>query len=146
MKAQTLRRLRQFHLYLGVFFTPAILLFSISGGLQTYRLQEAKGYGATPPSWIVWLASVHKDQRLPRAEAQATTKPALTAAPKSSKSSPPPSSATAIMKVFTALLAAGLSLSALLGATIAVNTRSTRGIAIAMLALGTVLPVAVLYL
>lgn len=44
-----------------MFFAPAIFLFALSGALQTFRLQEAKGYGGQPPGWIVWMASVHKD-------------------------------------------------------------------------------------
>jgi hypothetical protein len=66
MSPQTQRRLRRLHLYLGVFFAPAIILFSLSGALQTFRWQEEKGYGGTPPAWIVWMASVHKDQTTPR--------------------------------------------------------------------------------
>jgi hypothetical protein len=146
MKAQRLRQLRQWHLYLGVFFTSAILLFSISGGLQTYRLQEARGYGGTPPSWIVWMASVHKDQRLPRAEAGEAKPKEVAGAPKPAKPKGAPSASTALLKIFVALLAAGLCLSALLGATIALNTRATRGISLVMLALGSILPVALLYL
>ncbi len=61
MKAQTMRQLRRIHHYIGVFFKPAILLFALSGALQTFRLQEEKGYGGTPQTWIVWMASVHKD-------------------------------------------------------------------------------------
>jgi uncharacterized iron-regulated membrane protein len=144
MKAQTMRRLRQWHLYLGVFFTPAILLFSISGGLQTYRLQEAKGYGGPPPSWIVWMASLHKDQRLPKTEAASDQKPV--GAPKAAKPKAQPSRSTTLLKLFVALLAAGLSFSAILGATIAISTRSTRGVSVLMLALGAIVPVAVLYL
>lgn len=53
MKAQTMRLVRQYHLYLGQFLAPAILLFALSGALQAFRLQEAKGYGGTPPLWIV---------------------------------------------------------------------------------------------
>ena len=66
MNVQTMRRLRQFHHYIGVFLAPAIIFFAISGGLQTFRLQETKGWGGTPPGWIVWMASAHKDQAGPR--------------------------------------------------------------------------------
>ena len=66
MKASTQRTLRQYHHYIGVFLAPAILLFAISGALQTFRLTEAKGYGGPPPNWMVWLAAVHKDQAPPR--------------------------------------------------------------------------------
>ncbi len=147
MKAQTMRQVRQLHLYLGIFFTPAILLFSVSGGLQTYRLQEAKGYGGPPPSWIVWMASVHKDQRLPRAEAEAAPKPAAaTGAPTPAKPKSPQSSGIALLKIFVALLAAGLCFSALLGSVIALNMRSTRNVSLVMLALGAIVPVMTLYL
>lgn len=65
MKGQTMRRLRQYHQYLGGFFAPLIPLLAISGALQTFRSQDAQGYGGTPPSWIVWPASIHKDQAHP---------------------------------------------------------------------------------
>jgi hypothetical protein len=52
MNAKTMRRIRQLHLYIGVFFLPAILFFAISGGLQAFRLQQASGWdGAPPPAW-----------------------------------------------------------------------------------------------
>ncbi len=70
MTVQTLRRLRQFHHVIGVFLAPAIIFFAISGGLQTFRLHEAKGWGGTPPGWIVWMGAAHMDQAPPRAKAQ----------------------------------------------------------------------------
>jgi hypothetical protein len=143
MRAQTLRKLRQWHRYLGLFFTPAILLFSVSGGMQTYRLQETSGYGGTPPSWIMWLASIHKDQRLPRGSAAPAQKSALSEHPTTAKASPRRS--TTMLKAFVALLAAGLALSALLGATIAINTKTSRGFSLLMLALGAIVPLVVLY-
>lgn len=143
MRAQTLRKLRQWHRYLGVFFTPAILLFSISGGLQTYRLQETGGYGGTPPSWIVWMASIHKDQRLPRSSAEPDRKSPVSTQPAKPKATPRRS--TTLLKAFVALLAAGLGLSALLGATIAINTKASRGFSLLVLALGAIVPIAMLY-
>lgn len=136
MKAQTMRQLRRWHLYLGVFFAPAILLFSVSGGLQAYRIQDAPN----PPYWIAWIASVHKDQRLPKpvAPEKEHAEPA--------KPKPAIPLSRQILRVFAALLAAGLSLSALLGVMIALNTKSTRNISLLMLVLGTVLPVAALYI
>ena len=59
-----MRRIRQIHFYLGVFFAPLIILFALSGAFQTFRLQESpKGSTYTPPAWIVKLADIHKDQR-----------------------------------------------------------------------------------
>jgi hypothetical protein len=61
-----MRRLRQIHHWLGAFFAPAILFFTITGALQTFSLHESKGRtDYTPPKWIVVAASIHKDQALP---------------------------------------------------------------------------------
>ena len=50
MTPQTLRTLRKLHHYFGVVLAPAILFFAISGGLQTFRLQQASGWSGSPPS------------------------------------------------------------------------------------------------
>lgn len=147
MKAQTMRNLRRYHHYIGVFFTPAILLFALSGALQTFRLQEAKGYGGTPPGWIVWMASVHKDQSLPRE--RAASKPgagdAAKPAAKGGQQARPPARVSPLpLKIFVALLSIGLILSSVLGVVIALNNRSTRTVSIAMLVAGAVVPLLLL--
>jgi hypothetical protein len=154
MTPRTMQKLRRYHFYVGMFFAPAILLFALSGALQTFRLQEEKGYGGTPPGWIVWMASVHKDSRLPKPQVAHVEdhhhdgdedKPAAAVA----KPMPAPGAKapfTLPMKIFAALMAVGLMLSALLGVTIALNNRTTRRISIAMLAAGTLLPLALLLL
>lgn len=146
MKAQTMRQLRRIHHYIGVFFTPAILLFALSGALQTFRLQEEKGYGGTPPTWIVWMASVHKDSATPRdrgaerkeqrpvASVAERARPIAKPAPASSKPSRLP------MQVFVALLSVGLIVSSVLGVMIALNNAATRRVSILMLVIGTALP------
>ena len=155
MKAQTQRSLRQYHHYLGVFFAPAIMFFAFTGALQTFSLHEAKGYhGGTPPNWIVWLASVHKDQGPPHekhaaASAQAAAAPVThddhatddhhDAAPTGKHPSPLP------LKIFILLMAIGLSLSSLLGITIALTNRATRRVSILMLLAGAVLPCVLLW-
>jgi uncharacterized iron-regulated membrane protein len=150
MSPNTMRQLRRWHLYLGVFFAPAIFFFALSGALQTFRLQEDKGWGGAPPGWIVWMASVHKDSSLPRERAghddhdhadgkAAEPKPA--AAPR-----PPQKHFTLPMKIFALLMSIGLMFSALTGAVIALYSRQTRRLAIAMLAAGVVLPIALLML
>ena len=147
MNAQTMRRIRQLHLYIGVFFLPAILFFAISGGLQAFRLQQASGWdGAPPPAWMAWMGSVHIDQTVPRAEppkqpaaaAKAPADPAKEAERAARKRAALP------MKIFTAVLAAALALSALLGAAIALNSRATRRTAVLMLVAGTAVPLALL--
>lgn len=148
MRPNTLRLLRRYHHYLGLFFAPMILLFAISGALQTFRLQEAKGYGGTPPNWIVWLASVHKDQGPPREHKAEKPKPAAEigqpAKPRpeasaSKRPSPLP------LKIFVVLLSIALSLSTITGIVIALASRAMRRISIILLALGTVVPIILLW-
>ena len=145
MKAASLRRLRQWHLYLGMIFAPMILLFAISGALQTFRLHEESGWGgAKPPSWMVWMASVHRDDRLPQHEA-AKSNPdhkAMTDKPKAPRPKP---LSRLLLQIFSVLLSVGLTISAVLGIVIALNSRATRGVSLLMLAVGTALPLLLLY-
>jgi hypothetical protein len=58
-----LKVLRQIHLYIGVFLSPAILFFALTGALQTFSLHETtRGSDYKPPTWIVTLAQLHKKQ------------------------------------------------------------------------------------
>lgn len=150
MKPNTLRLLRRYHHYLGLFFAPMILLFAVSGALQTFRLQEAKGYGGTPPNWIVWLASVHKDQGPPRERkaekpkaaseiAEAAKHRAEAANGAAKRPSPLP------LKIFVLLLSIALSLSTITGIVIALASRAMRRLSILLLALGTVVPIVLLW-
>lgn len=137
MKPATNRRLRQFHHYLGIFFAPAILLFAVSGALQTFRLNEVKG----APAWMGWIATVHKDQETPQPrpprppeERPRTPRPAP-AAPKHDPIA---------LKVFVAIMSIGLIASTVLGVAIALSIRSMRRVSLVMLVLGTLLPLALL--
>ncbi len=148
MKPRTMQKLRRYHLYAGVFFAPAILLFALSGALQTFRLQEVQGYGGTPPGWIVWMASVHKDSRLPvapapeagehRHDGPAAARPAMK--PKPAKSVRLP------MQIFVTLLSIALIFSTLTGVVIALNNRAMRRVSLAMLVAGTLVPLGLLML
>lgn len=145
-----MRRLRQLHLYLGVFFAPAIMFFAFSGALQTFSLHEG-GHGSTyePPVWIVTIASIHKDQRLPRAKAEHRDPEPAHAAKAGRETeqrvhSEPSGPSPLPLKIFVLCLAVGLILSALLGITIALRNKATRQISLIMLALGTGLPVLLL--
>ncbi|PTS81009.1 hypothetical protein DBR17_10240 [Sphingomonas sp. HMWF008] len=147
MRPNTLRLLRRYHHYLGLFFAPMILLFAVSGALQTFRLQEAKGYGGPPPNWIVWLASVHKDQgppREPRAEkpkpvAEAAKPPVEAPRPGPKRPSPLP------LKIFVVLLSIALAISTIMGIVIALANRAMRRVSIVLLVLGTVMPIVLLW-
>ncbi|MES2095509.1 MAG: hypothetical protein V4459_02000 [Pseudomonadota bacterium] len=151
MKPQTLMTLRRYHSWLGVFFAPAIILFSISGALQTFRLQEEKGYGGTPPNWIVWLASVHKDQAPPHEERKETEgeklRPApAAAAPKSEAKALSKRPNTLPLKIFVVLMSLGLLGSTIVGLTIALSNRRTRSKYLVALVAGAVLPCVLLWL
>ncbi|MDP9057790.1 MAG: hypothetical protein M3N34_10790 [Pseudomonadota bacterium] len=155
MKPQTSRQLRKLHQYVGLFFTPAILFFAFSGALQTLGLHENHGAGPPAPVWIQWMASVHKDQRLlhPVPDEGAAADKGAPGQPQHDERadhhraehgdkgpSPLP------MKAFVILLSLGLIASSLLGVTIALTNRTFRKTGIITLALGTLVPVALLYL
>ena len=151
MKPQTLMTLRRYHTWLGVFFAPAIILFSISGALQTFRLQEEKGYGGTPPTWIVWLAAVHKDQSPPReerkeSEAEKPRPAPVAAAPKPEAKAPSKRPNTLPLKIFVVLMSLGLLGSTIVGLTIALSNRRTRSKYLVALVAGAVLPCVLLWL
>ena len=149
MKPKTNRSLHQFHHYLGVFFAPAIVFFALTGVLQTFGFHEAKD-GAKPAAWIVWTASIHKDQVVPRVRPPRNApvhgdahdnapEPASGAA-----ADPGPKHSAFPLKVFVGLMGIGLIASSLLGVAIALSIRSMRRVSLVMLALGTLLPMALL--
>jgi hypothetical protein len=157
MKGSTNRRLRRLHQYLGLFFAPALLLFSLSGALQTYRWQEPKGYGGSPPGWIVWLASVHKDQALPR-PAAAGPEAGPPPAPKAKAADPAASAGAAKagehkgpgrrqgLMLFVGLFGLALFLSTLLGIAIALANAANRRTNLLVLAAGVAVPLLLLFL
>ena len=128
-----------------MFFAPAIIFFAVSGALQTFRLQEVKGYGATPPEWIVWIATVHMDQTEPKADDYAG-KP-----PKPGVAKPKPTQGLAAsgsplaLKIFVGLLSIGLIVSAVIGILIALNNVATRRISAGMLSAGVLFPLVLLF-
>ena len=136
MKAATNRRLRSLHHYLGVFFAPAIVFFAVSGAIQTFRLNEAPA----APAWMAWIASVHKNQTPPRPRAVEAPRP--TREPR--RPARPPARSVFPLKVFVGIMSIGLTLSALLGIALALAAPARRRGALAMLALGTLLPLALL--
>lgn len=121
-----MKRIRQIHFYLGVFFAPIIILFALSGALQTFRLQESpKGSAYTPPSWIVKLADIHKDQRAAHEPGRQPSIP---------------------LKWFVVLMAVGLISTSLLGIYMAFKFNRDKRLVCGLIVLGIVLPLALLYL
>lgn len=54
---------RAVHLYMGVFLTPAILFFALTGAWQTFSLQSPSKDGAYAPArWVQQFSQLHKNQ------------------------------------------------------------------------------------
>lgn len=63
--------LRRMHLYLGCFFAPLLLCFSITGAWQTFlRHRETKSGDYRPPALVRALSEVHMNQRFPTEKVQ----------------------------------------------------------------------------
>ena len=59
--AASLKSVRLIHRYIGLFFSPMILFFAITGGLQMFGLHEtARGSSYIPPNILVHLSQLHK--------------------------------------------------------------------------------------
>jgi len=143
MKATTLRSLRQWHHYIGVFLAPAILFFAFSGLIQVLGWQDARN--PPPAGWVSAIAGIHKHQMLPKPrppKPDADRKPA--AAKGGGHDDDRDRGAFAPLKVFALLTAIGLFVTTLIGVTIALGTRTMRRKSLIALALGIVVPVVLL--
>ncbi|MYN18426.1 hypothetical protein GTP81_16875 [Rugamonas sp. FT107W] len=125
--------LRQLHRYLGVFFTPAIVFFALSGALQAFDLHKGAHRGDPPTyPWIAAMAALHKDQEMyepPKPKAPVAA-PAPAAA---AKAAAPEEHVNMPLKLFVVALAVGLCLSSLAGLYIAfTNPRSRRSAGFAL--------------
>ncbi len=111
---------------MGIFFAPLIIVFALSGALQTFRLQESpKGSSYAPPAWIVKLADIHKDQRAAHEPGRRRSLP---------------------MQWFVVVMSVGLISTSLLGIYMAFKYRYDKRMVTALIILGTVIPLALLYL
>jgi hypothetical protein len=146
-----LKRVRQFHLWLGAFFAPAILFFAFSGALQTFSLHEGHpGDSYQPPQWIVKLAQIHKKQnmatkpsgpaRIPDRTKQVQRKEDAPAKPRQDAAS------TLILKWFVFLMSLGLISTTGLGIYMAFQFTRDARVIWGLLAAGTILPTAILFL
>lgn len=148
MHPRILRRLRQFHLWLGMLFAPAILFFAATGALQTFDFHETED-GIAPPKWIATIAAIHKKQDFPKPRKPTPPETAGATANKAGIAAPAPVSAAPKhspwpLKIFVGFMSIGLMFSTVLGMTIALNNRQTRRTSQIMLGTGTVLPVLML--
>jgi len=136
-----MRRLRQWHQYLGMFFAPAILFFAFSGGLQVIELHESHDPAVKPAAWIVWMSDIHKhSQVIDRSRLK--PRPPLPAPPAGARPAKPERHEEHFQpfKPFAVALALLLFGTTLLGMTIALSSRATRRASLIALALGVVVP------
>lgn len=135
--------IRVWHTYLGMLIAPSVLFFALTGALQIFSLHES--HGAYQPFPLVEkLGMLHKDQVFARKERH-EPKPAS-----AQEGQPPPpdddddhvSLGTLVLKWFFLLVAAGLTSSTVLGLWIGLTHLRHKRVALGLLAVGIVLPVA----
>jgi len=150
--ATSLRLLRLIHRYIGLFFSPTILFFAITGGLQMFGLHESgRGSSYLPPNILVHLSQLHKKGTLylpPRKVAPPdSSKPdgakpdAKVETPKSTQgphATPPPNSAP--MKTFFAATAIALAVSTCTGLMMGWKYARRKSIFLLTLAAGILIP------
>ena len=142
MKATTLRSLRQWHRYIGVFLAPAILFFAFSGLIQVIGWQDQRD--PPPPGWVSAIAGIHQHQMLPKPRpAQPERKPGGAPAAADDDHDHDHGGFTPL-KIFALLTAIGLFTTTLIGLTIALGTRAMRRQLLIALGLGIVAPIVLL--
>jgi hypothetical protein len=155
-KSSTLKLFRQIHLYFGVFISPAILFFAITGALQTFSLHETtKGSDYKPPTWLVKLGQLHKKQTLvvpvrrPQPPAAAPAKATDASTPAASKPllpdaiAPKPKNLLP-MKLFFLLVSIGLVISTFTGIYMAYKYNRNKSWVTGLLVAGVVVPLLLL--
>lgn len=59
-----MKSMRLIHMYLGCFFAPLLILFTVTGAYQTFDLHEPhKETGYQPSSLVKSFSQIHKNQR-----------------------------------------------------------------------------------
>jgi hypothetical protein len=145
-----LKVVRQIHLYIGIFISPAILFFALTGALQTFSLHEtSRDSDYKPPTWIVTLAQLHKKQttvvpiRKTR-PADVAPKPDKHADASTPQPSPEPQKSHLPMKIFFLLVAIGLFTSTLTGIYMSYKFMRNRLVVTALLIAGIIIPLLLL--
>jgi len=145
-KNDTLKLLRNLHLYTGTFIAPALLFFAFTGALQTFSLHETTpGSTYKPPTWIATLAQIHKKQtsiipaKKPRPDAIPQQAPKHEKAQTAEAPQPKPKSHLPL-KIFFLLVAIGLFTSTLTGIYMAYKYTRNKRVVTALLLAGVIVP------
>ena len=147
-----LKVFRQIHLYTGIFLSPAILFFALTGALQSFSLHETtRGSDYKPPTWIITLSQLHKHQTttLPARKPRPASDAAKPDAPKPDKHSDASAPATPEkthlpMKIFFLLVAIGLFISTLTGIFMSYRFTRNKLVVTALLLAGIIVPLILL--
>ena len=120
-----LKAIRRIHLYLGVFFTPLLLFFILSGWYQTANPDRRKGPDEARAFWDR-MRSVHAEQILPSETVDAYS--------------------PALMRWLVYLMSAALVVTLILGLVLAFKTMRSKLLVWGMLVLGFAVPIILLFL
>jgi hypothetical protein len=149
-----LKAFRLLHLYLGVFTTPALIFFALTGFLQTFSFHETtRGSTYKPSKILVQLGQLHKKQTLvvPERKAQPPAKPAadtpaIQPSPSTPRSDTPVAKKQNLwpMKIFFAIVSISLLLSTVTGLYMAYKYIRNKQLITASLIAGIVIPILLL--
>jgi len=138
MTGNTLRNLRRWHHYVGVFLAPSILFFAFTGFIQVVGWQDQRN--PPPPGWVSWMAGIHKHQEAPKPRQPVAAKPSGAPVAKRDDDHDHEAEPFVPLKLFALLTAIGLLVTTLIGLAVALGTRATRRTASIVLAAGVVIP------
>ena len=151
--AASLKSVRLTHRYIGLFFSPTILFFAITGGLQMFGLHEtARGSSYVPPNILAHLSQLHKKGTLylpPRKVAPPNSAKSDGAKPdgpkletlkptQASLATPPPNSL--VIKIFFAATALALAVSTCTGLIMGWKYARRKSLVLLTLAAGVLIP------
>jgi hypothetical protein len=131
--------LRRIHTWIGMLIAPSVLFLATTGALQLYSLHEAHD-GYTPPSLLVALGSLHKDQKLPAPPHAAPSGAKAEGEHHHDDDAGPPKAATPLLKIVLLAVALGLITSTLIGLWMALQDRQRRRTNLVLFAVGLLLP------
>ena len=145
--AARMMMLRQWHTYIGAFIAPSVLFFAFTGALQLFNLHESRE-GYTAPALLQQLGSIHKDQVLKAAHADAPEVGDHPDAHAEHHHGPAVSPAAQMriwaLKWVFAIVAVGLIVSTILGLWMAFTQSRRRGVAVFVV--GAAIPLLLLFL
>ena len=140
-----MKKLRQIHLYLGVLFAPSILFFAFTGAYQTFRWNENGSLGALSPV-AQQMAAIHKNAALPAPERREGRGGGREGRGNREGGGKPSRDRTLPLKIYIFAMSLGLMVSTATGVALAFQYNRSRRLIWGLLAVGTVLPLILLWI